>query len=116
MIWSLLAYKEALPELLAAFERLNLDSNGCLKEEEFLRLPIDTIRVEELKKLSVNDMAHLFQLLDVDGRAWSMILCVLVLQNDPPVFPNIWQTRPGVIHFQFFCPTEFDALFHEEAC
>eukprot|EP00435_Cladocopium_sp_Y103_P014152 s441_g3.t1 len=60
--------KDALPQLLAAFQRLNLDSSGRLTEEEFARLPTEVIPAKELKKFSVTDMAQLFQLLDVDGR------------------------------------------------
>lgn len=60
--------KDALPELLAAFQHLNLGSDGRLTEEEFARLPIEMIPVKDLKKLSMTDMTQLFQLLDVDGR------------------------------------------------
>ena len=59
--------EDALPELLAAFQRLNLDSKGRLTEEEFARLPTEVIPLKDLKKLSVTDLAQLFQLLDVDG-------------------------------------------------
>lgn len=57
-----------MPGLLAAFELMDVDSDGCLTEEELTQLPIDVIPINELKKLSVNDMSELFQLLDVDGR------------------------------------------------
>eukprot|EP00438_Fugacium_kawagutii_P028550 Skav227716 [mRNA] locus=scaffold802:25093:28424:- [translate_table: standard] len=59
---------DALPELLAAVEALDVDSNGILTEQELLHLPIDTIPPQELKKVSVRDMAELFHLLDVHER------------------------------------------------
>lgn len=59
--------KEALPQLLSAFQELDVDGSGCLTKEEVENVPIDILPPKMLEAISIESMPELFELLDVDN-------------------------------------------------
>ena len=59
--------QDALPALLDAFQRLDVDQSGFITKGEIAHVSLDMMPPKLLDNVSVDSMVDLFELLDVDN-------------------------------------------------